>query len=262
MVVTLQVYGAILEADADIVCLQETNVGWERFLEGRLLNKYPNQKWLNPSGMGSNYLACGSALLTKQDCFIKWAKPVRVSSEGSFFPQMVAMVDLGATRGGDVALVNVHLRPPLAMGDYLTEPTSTYSFRGVKQMVSEVSAHAWAYLYKAGQVHVHELRHLLLPAVLAGKALPRDSVAKNSSGRATPVFVVGDFNEGHWGAGEACVPPLHTTHVHYAHHAHKFTDSVAHKTVHNAGIHIDVCACSLVSALGRRLSPHARPRIR
>ena len=200
---TLQVYGAILEADADIVCLQETNVGWEKFLKGRLLNQYPNQKWLNPSSLGSNYLACGSALLTKQDCLIKWAKPVRVSNEGSFFPQMVAMVDLGPTKGGDVALVNVHLRPPLAMGDYLTEPTSTYTFRGIKRLVSEVGAHAWAYLYEAGQVHVQELRHLLLPAVLAGDALPSDSVAKSSSARAAPVFVVGDFNEGHWGAGEA-----------------------------------------------------------
>ena len=195
-------FEAIREADADIICLQETNIGWENFLKERLLNMYIHQKWLDPVRMGTNYLACGSALLTKEDFPIKWAKPVRVNIKGSFFPQMVSVVDLGATRGGEVALVNVHLRPPLAMGDYLTEPTSTYSFRGIKQTISEVGAHAWAYLYKAGQVHAQELRHLLSPAVLTRESPKSAAAEKVSSASTTPVFVVGDFNEGYWGAGQ------------------------------------------------------------
>ena len=206
----VKVLGAILESDADIVCLQETNIGWERFLKGRLSHIYNHQKWLDPARMGIYYLACGSALLTKQDCPIKWAKPVRVSHKGSFFPQMVAVVDAGAARGGEIALVNVHLRPPLAMGDYLTKPTSTYSFRGIKHTIYEVGAHAWAYLYKAGQVHVQELRHLLSPAVLSGDG----NTGMKTSTRAPPVFVVGDFNEGYWGAGCQC----HDLHI----HTHKF----------------------------------------
>ena len=123
---------------------------------------------------------------------------------------MVAVVDAGAARGGEIALVNVHLRPPLAMGDYLTKPTSTYSFRGIKHTIYEVGAHAWAYLYKAGQVHVQELRHLLSPAVLSGDG----NTGMKTSTRAPPVFVVGDFNEGYWGAGCQC----HDLHI----HTHKF----------------------------------------
>jgi len=96
--------GAIRDADADVVCLQETTPAWERHLRQGLSNVYPHMTFKHSSGAG------GLAILSK--------RPFREvyygrSVEGGWFPAWIVAAE---TPAGTMQLVNVHLRPPLADG--------------------------------------------------------------------------------------------------------------------------------------------------
>lgn len=161
-----RVLQAILEADADVVCLQETSEGWQEFLTAALEMRYPKQEWINPD----MWLAAGSAMLCKASVDVDWLEPVRAEVEGSFFPQMAAGVRIAGQ--DQVCIGNVHLRPPLAMGQS----------GGILQ-------HADAYFVTAGKVHEKELQAVI------------DECSKHVEFHSSPVIVVGDFNEGAWGRG-------------------------------------------------------------
>ncbi len=91
----------LAEADADVICLQETHTEWENFLKARLKHKYPYSKFSNSGGAG------GIAVMSKY----KLENIRIIDPEAGWFPALTAEVksDIGKVR-----LLNVHLRPPLS----------------------------------------------------------------------------------------------------------------------------------------------------
>jgi len=91
----------LLDADADIVCLQETHRQWEAFLKTHLAAAYPHSTFHSSGGAG------GIAFMSKRPL-----SNVRVlSADAGWFPGLIADV---ATDIGPVQILNVHLRPPLS----------------------------------------------------------------------------------------------------------------------------------------------------
>merc|ERR1719487_544874 len=110
-------------------------------------------------------------MLCKAPIEVDWIDSVQVNVEGSKFPQMAAVVRLSSTPQ-QVCLGNVHLRPPLAMGNS-----------------GSLVQHARAYLFEAGEVHKKELQAVI------------SECANHTMHTDAPVLVVGDFNEGSLGSG-------------------------------------------------------------
>jgi endonuclease/exonuclease/phosphatase family metal-dependent hydrolase len=92
---------AIREADADLVCLQETTPAWEAFLRAGLGDRYPNADFHHARGAG------GSAVLTKF--------PLRrgrvIPSAVGWFPALVYTAD---TPLGAIQVLNLHLHPAVS----------------------------------------------------------------------------------------------------------------------------------------------------
>ena len=96
-----QVAAFLLEADADVVCLQETHRQWEAFLKRHLAVAYPHSVFHSSGGAG------GIAFMSKRPL-----SNVRVlSADAGWFPGLIADVP---TDIGPVQVLNVHLRPPLS----------------------------------------------------------------------------------------------------------------------------------------------------
>jgi endonuclease/exonuclease/phosphatase (EEP) superfamily protein YafD len=89
---------AMLQEDADIICLQETTRGWERFLRPELQQKYPFSRFHHSPGAG------GLAL------FSKWpvSEPILLESAVGWFPTWIFLAD---TPVGAVQVGNLHLKP-------------------------------------------------------------------------------------------------------------------------------------------------------
>jgi vancomycin resistance protein VanJ len=105
---------AIADADADVVCLQETNAAWEKALREGVGPRYPHAFFHDAPAAG------GAALLSK------W--PVRsvefCRADAGWFPACIATVE---TPAGPVQFVSVHLRPPVSdrgsfVSGYFTTP--------------------------------------------------------------------------------------------------------------------------------------------
>jgi vancomycin resistance protein VanJ len=92
---------AILEADAGIVCLQETSPGWEEYLRPRLKARYPH--CLFRHGRGAGGMAVFSKWALRE---VAWHKPA-----AGWFRGWVLRAD---TPAGPVEFLAVHLRPPLS----------------------------------------------------------------------------------------------------------------------------------------------------
>ena len=92
---------AIEESSADVVCLQETTPAWERFLRGRLGERFPHMIFRHGGGAG------GQAVLSR------WPLTPRkvVPSAAGWFPGWIVTAE---TPVGDVDLLNVHLRPAVS----------------------------------------------------------------------------------------------------------------------------------------------------
>ncbi|KAL9649821.1 hypothetical protein ABK040_009634 [Willaertia magna] len=84
-----RVLEAILQSDADIVCLQETHDGWTYFMSQSNLIKelYPYQQWEHKST--EVYFGSGLAVLSKIPIETKLLES---NVEGSFFPAMLITV--------------------------------------------------------------------------------------------------------------------------------------------------------------------------
>jgi len=95
-----QATAAIAEADADIVCLQETTPAWEQILRGDLSTIYPHMEFHHSGGAG------GQAFLSK----LQLQQVAYVTETPGWFPGWIVNAK---TRAGMVQLINVHLRPPL-----------------------------------------------------------------------------------------------------------------------------------------------------
>lgn len=91
---------AIRQADADIVCLQETNHHWERLLQHELADQYPHQVYRESVGrMGG-----GLAFLSKK----KGETIAYVRSVTGWFDGWAMRFP---TQVGHVQVLNVHLQP-------------------------------------------------------------------------------------------------------------------------------------------------------
>lgn len=97
---------AILNADADILVLQETTAEWRAALSARLEARFPHQMWLPPR----NGLAAGGAAVLS-----RW--PLRdtktSSSATGWFDALSAVVE---TSNGPVHMVALHLEPVGTLG--------------------------------------------------------------------------------------------------------------------------------------------------
>jgi endonuclease/exonuclease/phosphatase (EEP) superfamily protein YafD len=106
---------AIKQADADVVCLQETTPQWERAVREGLGETYPYIRFRTEPGAG------GMALLSKWELEgITFRR-----TDAGWFPACIATVN---TPAGTVRVASVHLRPPVsdngsfASGYFTTPP--------------------------------------------------------------------------------------------------------------------------------------------
>ena len=130
---------AIKDGEADIVCLQETNEGWEFLCNKYLTSLYPNQHFAHRI---NEFMASGSAILTKKQIEIIDVKMKKPNVENTFFYQMICK--LRYENKIDLSVVNVHLVPPLSM---TSQPCSLDSL--------------FAYCFHSSQLHLLELSELL-----------------------------------------------------------------------------------------------------
>jgi endonuclease/exonuclease/phosphatase family metal-dependent hydrolase len=100
---TKEVLRAILESNADFVFLQETNSNFEHLFETYLQKDYPFQIFKDPE----HWSAEGIGILSKHKIDVEFIKP---GVDGSYFHGMIATFN-------DTQFINVHLRPPLKMGN-------------------------------------------------------------------------------------------------------------------------------------------------
>ena len=105
---------AIAEADADVVCLQETTPEWELAVRAGLGNADPYIRFRNEPAAG------GMALLSKWELEGLTFR----RTDAGWFPACIATVN---TPAGPVRVVSVHLRPPVSergsfASGYLTTP--------------------------------------------------------------------------------------------------------------------------------------------
>jgi len=93
----------ILDADADVVCLQEVGPAWHRHLRLNLRKRYPATLFRDfNNGFGG--LAFFSKYSLREICYLS-------PSNGGWFPAWVVEAD---TPAGPVQVANVHLRPLIA----------------------------------------------------------------------------------------------------------------------------------------------------
>jgi endonuclease/exonuclease/phosphatase family metal-dependent hydrolase len=116
-----RVIAAILDGNADVVFLQETNAGWQQYMGEHLRQRYPVQEWISPDDRG--FVAAGSAVLVDPSRFslLRFEEiPTAGNVEGCFFNQMAVTLQAVSAATAQPAkilnVVNVHLRPPLGMG--------------------------------------------------------------------------------------------------------------------------------------------------
>jgi endonuclease/exonuclease/phosphatase (EEP) superfamily protein YafD len=106
---------AIANADADVVCLQETTPEWELVVRDSAGAKYPFIHFRHEPGAG------GMAVLSKWEM----SAPVFHRAESGWFPACIMTVK---TPAGAVQVVSVHLHPPVsergsfASGYFTTRP--------------------------------------------------------------------------------------------------------------------------------------------
>lgn len=107
---------AILERDADVVLLQETNARWQQALQPLLSKRYPGQAWLDGQA------ASGMAILSKHPLEAK-----ALANPNGWFPAIRAVTD---TPLGRVQLLGVHLHPPVSeSGSWVSGYLSTGGVR-------------------------------------------------------------------------------------------------------------------------------------
>ncbi len=94
------VVAAIVDADADIVCLQEVSDAWQAALRERLAGRYPHMIF----GRGF-FSAGGKGVLAR----VPVAERALQRPGNSLFPVLLVRAE---TALGPVELLNVHLRPP------------------------------------------------------------------------------------------------------------------------------------------------------
>lgn len=156
---TENVLTAIVSADADIVCLQESHGDWEKSLRPQLQTLYPHQKWHEPPpAVGPGGLAVLSKFPITSDHLLNNITEV----PESWFPLWTGTI--GITRRRQFQLCIVHLRPPLNELGYQWSVMSPFITNKIR--LSEVK-------YLAHQLVT--LGTHLLPTVICGDFNENDS---------------------------------------------------------------------------------------
>ncbi len=94
---------AIIHADADVVCLQETTRDWFDFLVAGLADQYPHHVMFDHNDAG------GLAVFTKRPLIETQKLPP--AAPGGWFPACLLVAD---TPAGRVQILSVHLRPMIS----------------------------------------------------------------------------------------------------------------------------------------------------
>jgi endonuclease/exonuclease/phosphatase (EEP) superfamily protein YafD len=94
---------AIRREQPDVVCLQETNAEWERYLRGQLSKDYPHMAFRNSKLRAGGGLGFLSKVPMKEVAYIP--------SNTDWFDGWIMSF---ATSAGSVQVLNVHLRPPVS----------------------------------------------------------------------------------------------------------------------------------------------------
>jgi endonuclease/exonuclease/phosphatase (EEP) superfamily protein YafD len=121
---------AIKEADADVVCLQETTPEWERAVREGLGETYPYIRFRTEPG------AAGMALLSKWEL----ERITFRRTDAGWFPACIATVN---TPAGTVRVVSVHLRPPVsdngsfASGYFTTPPVRRNEIQEIHEAATD-----------------------------------------------------------------------------------------------------------------------------
>eukprot|EP00545_Synedropsis_sp_CCMP1620_P005748 CAMPEP_0119025580 /NCGR_PEP_ID=MMETSP1176-20130426/33966_1 /TAXON_ID=265551 /ORGANISM="Synedropsis recta cf, Strain CCMP1620" /LENGTH=239 /DNA_ID=CAMNT_0006981141 /DNA_START=174 /DNA_END=893 /DNA_ORIENTATION=+ len=93
---------AILESGVDIVCLQESNPGWQQLIEPKVSTVYPHSYFFNDF-----HAYGGRGMLSKYPITAtQWCKKVFPWWYGAL------LTKIGVGGGVEVAVLNVHLRAP------------------------------------------------------------------------------------------------------------------------------------------------------
>jgi len=109
---------AILDARADVVCLQETTPAWGKYLRARLNEKYPHILFRHFGGAG------GQAVFSK----LPLKEIAYVLPQAGWFPGWIVEVQ---TPLGPVQILNVHLRPAVSDRGSFT-PSAYYSTKATR----------------------------------------------------------------------------------------------------------------------------------
>lgn len=91
----------LIDADADLVLLQETNAAWQLAVQSRLRDRYPHQHWQDEPAAG------GLAILSRRPFRVEALLP----SPTRWFPALRIVAE---TALGPLQVLNVHLHPPVS----------------------------------------------------------------------------------------------------------------------------------------------------
>jgi len=169
-----QVFNALMESDADVICLQETHGGFEQFLltysQGQLTKSYPHYVFYHHGGAG------GQAFFSKFP-FVPGSEQIielkQNGVEGSWFP--MHLISVNVTKNGKssvVQFVNVHLRPPLN---------------------DDGSAHLWT-AYITNRFRLGEVRYLMEKLEEQGVVTLSEN-KEQIEGVKNAMIILGDYNE-------------------------------------------------------------------
>jgi len=120
---------AIIEADPDVICFQETTPDWQWVLTRTLASRYPHRAFRHYGGAG------GMAVLSK----LPFETHAYVKPEPGWFPLWIVTVE---TPLGPVQVCNVHLRPSLTD----TGSVSMGAYFDTKDIRREEIRTAWKHL--------------------------------------------------------------------------------------------------------------------
>ena len=90
----------LADSDADLLMLQVTHTQWEQLLRAHLGARYPHSHFVDSGGAG------GIAIMSKYPL----RSPQTLDNDVGWFPALHAIPQ---TPLGDIALLNLHLKPPL-----------------------------------------------------------------------------------------------------------------------------------------------------
>jgi endonuclease/exonuclease/phosphatase family metal-dependent hydrolase len=148
------------DADADVVCLQETTQQWKEILNAEFGQKYPNclfKEWRGAGGM----MIMSKYTIQRHEV---------IDPEDGWFPAMLAEIE---SPFGAVQFLNVHLKPPLS-----------------EKGVISVSAY-----FETKDVHMEELKDILASGDSSRPIVVMGDFNENEKSKATKWLMERGFTD-------------------------------------------------------------------